>query len=605
MKRILKPLIAEGAKYTLPLEEFELYRDVGGIRITEEKKKAILETAKLYENEEYPLLLAHQYMIFSRTGNRGIHDNLYFKRRDMLRAFVLAEYVEGKGEYIDRIIDGMWLIMDEATWVIPAHNHIRDKFDSTLPRCYKPEVTIVDLFSAETGALLAMAVHLLRDKLDAVSKFVADRALLEVRRRVLAPYVNYTDYNWMGYVRPNVNNWNPWITENVLLAAAVLEPSLETRRTVVTKAMSVLDNFLSYYPDDGGCDEGPSYWTAAGASCFDSLETLFDLTEGKVDVFGTPEIRAMGEYMAKANICGNYYLNFADCGPRVGLRYGMIARFGRRCGSKMLENFALGHYTPDETVDFRYHFYRELKNFGEVLSASDAEFTYPTKVFLPHLGVMIARESENPAEGLYVAMKGGHNQENHNHNDVGQFVVYSNGEPLIIDAGVGTYTANTFNENRYTIWTMRSSYHNLPTFGGVEQKDGFQYHAENLVYEEETGKLTLNLEKAYPAESDLISYRRSCVLKDGKITVSDEFALNHPTDVEFHVLLKDMPEIKGNTVLLAGGKTLTFDARLTAVLDPIEQTDNQLKNAWQRDVLYRVCFRAANVSEGTFDMVIS
>ena len=63
--------------------------------------------------------------------------------------------------------------------------------------------------------------------------------------------------------------------------------------------------------------------------------------------------------------------------------------------------------------------------------------------------------------------------------------------------------------------------------------------------------------------------------------------------------------VKGNTVLLAGGRTLTFDARLTAVLDPIEQTDNQLKNAWQRDVLYRVCFSVANVSEGTFDMVIS
>ena len=94
-------------------------------------------------------------------------------------------------------------------------------------------------------------------------------------------------------------------------------------------------------------------------------------------------------------------------------------------------------------------------------------------------------------------------------------------------------------------------------------------------------------------------------MKDGKITVSDEFALNHPTDVEFHVLLMDKPEIKGTTVLLAGGRTLTFDARLTAVLDPIEQTDNQLKNAWQRDVLYRVCFSVANVSEGTFDMVIS
>ena len=604
MNRILKPLIEEGAKYTLPIEEFQLFRDAGGIRISEEKKKAILATAEKYAEQEYPMLLAHQYMIFSRTGDRGTHDNLYFQRRKILRALVLAEYVEGTGKYLEKIIDGIWLICDEATWVIPAHNQIRDKADSKLPRCYKPEVTIVDLFSAETGAVLAMAVHLLGEKLDAVSKYIADRVRLEVRRRVLMPYINYTDYNWMGYVRPNVNNWNPWITENVLLCAAVLEPDFEIRRAAVKKSMSVLDNFLSYYPADGGCDEGPSYWTAAGASCFDCLETLYDLTEGKVDVFDTPEIRAMGEYMAKANICGNYYLNFADCGPRVGLRYAMIARFGRRSGSKMLENYALGHYSPDETVDFLYHFYRELKNFGEILSPEHAEFTYPTKVFLPHLGVMITRESEDPAKGLYVAIKGGHNQENHNHNDVGQFVVYSNGEPLIIDAGVGTYTANTFNDNRYTIWTMRSSYHNLPTFGGVEQKDGFRYKAENLVYDEETGKLTLNLEKAYPAESGLESYRRSCVLADGKITVTDEFSLKAPTDVEFHILLRDEPTLEDNVLLLADGRKLTFDERLTVRFDPIEQTDAQLKGAWQRDILWRICFVIENCAEGTFTMTI-
>lgn len=589
---------------TLPIEEFALYRDKGGIHITEEKKKAIIATAEEYAKIEYPLLLAHQYMIFNRTGDRKTHDDLYYLRRNIVRSLTLAEYIEGKGRFLEKIIDGLWLICDEATWVIPAHNQIRDKADSKLPRCYKPNVTIVDLFSAETGAVLSMAVHLLGKELDQVSKYIADRIHQEVRRRVIDPYLNYTDYNWMGYVRPNVNNWNPWITENVLLSAALIEPDFEVRRRVVTKAMSVLDNFLSYYPDDGGCDEGPNYWTAAGASCFDCLETLYDMTGGGVDVFATPEIRAMGEYMAKANICGNYYLNFADCGPRVGLRYAMIARFGRRCGSKMLENFALGHYTPDETVDFRYHLYREIKNFGEVLSADDAQFTYPTKVFLPHLGVMTARESNNPAQGLYLAMKGGHNQENHNHNDVGQFVVYSNGEPLIIDAGVGTYTANTFNENRYTIWTMRSCYHNLPSFNGAEQKDGFQYKAENLVYDEETGKLTMNIEKAYPAESGLLSYRRSSVLQSGKVIVTDEVSLEKPGEVEFHLLVKAKPAVKGNVIALEDGRMLTFDARLTVDVETIVIDDIAIKNAWRCEELYRICLKIAGVTEGTFILTV-
>ncbi len=604
MKRILRPLIEKGAMYTLPMEEFELFRDAGGIHITEEKKKAVIAVAEEYAKQDFPLLLAHQYMIFSKTGDRKTHDDLYYLRRNIVRSLMLAEYIEGKGRFLEKIIDGIWLICDEATWVIPAHNQVRDKADSKLPRCFKPNVTIVDLFAAETGAMLSMTVYLLRDKLDAVSKYISERVLLEVRRRVLDPYLNYTDYNWMGYVRPNVNNWNPWITENVLLSAALIEPDFENRRNVVKKAMDVLDNFLSYYPADGGCDEGPNYWTAAGASCFDSLETLYDMTAGAVDVFGTPEIRAMGEYMAKANICGDYYLNFADCGPRVGLRYSMIARFGRRCGSKMLENFALGHYSPDETVDFRYHMYREIKNLGEVLSADDAQFTYPTKVFLPHLGVMVARESQNPAKGLYLAIKGGHNQENHNHNDVGQFVVYADGEPIIIDAGVGTYTANTFNENRYTIWTMRSCYHNLPSFGGVEQKDGFRYKAENLVYDEASGKLAMNLEKAYPEESGLISYRRSGVLENGKVQITDEFSLQSPKDVEFHLLVLGKPTVEENVITLMGGRRVTFDERLTAKAERIEIEDIAIINAWRGVDIYRICFHTGEMAEGIFTLTV-
>lgn len=46
------------------------------------------------------------------------------------------------------------------------------------------------------------------------------------------------------------------------------------------------------------------------------------------------------------------------------------------------------------------------------------------------------------------------NLERHNHNDIGQFIVYADGKPVIIDVGVETYTAKTFSERRYEIWTM-------------------------------------------------------------------------------------------------------------------------------------------------------
>jgi hypothetical protein len=37
-------------------------------------------------------------------------------------------------------------------------------------------------------------------------------------------------------------------------------------------AMIGLDSYLNSLGEDGGCDEGPSYWFAAGGSVFDCLE---------------------------------------------------------------------------------------------------------------------------------------------------------------------------------------------------------------------------------------------------------------------------------------------------------------------------------------------
>ena len=91
---------------------------------------------------------------------------------------------------------------------------------------------------------------------------------------------------------------------------------------------------------------------------------------------------------------------------------------------------------------------------------------------MPDREIMTARSFPNSSEGLYIAAKGGNNAENHNHNDVGNFIIYCDGKPVIIDVGVETYIQKTFSKDRYDIWTMQSQYHNLPTINGVQQKNG-------------------------------------------------------------------------------------------------------------------------------------
>src|SRR5262249_33869136 len=144
---------------------------------------------------------------------------------------------------------------------------------------------------------------------------------------------------------------------------------------------------------------------------------------------------------------------------------------------------------------------RELPALFELstLRAEKAKAPYVRDVWLPGLQLMISRQQEGSTDGLYLAAAGGHNSESHNHNDVGNFIVFANGKPAIIDVGVETYSAKTFSAQRYDIWTMQSAFHNCPTIGGVMQKPGRQFAASEITHEvdDKVAQLGINIEHAY------------------------------------------------------------------------------------------------------------
>ncbi|HEY5463939.1 MAG TPA: hypothetical protein VIJ95_11835 [Hanamia sp.] len=56
----------------------------------------------------------------------------------------------------------------------------------------------------------------------------------------------------------------------------------ETKRTqALNIAIKIMNQYVNGLGADGGCDEGPGYWTAAGACVFDGLNLLYDATDGK------------------------------------------------------------------------------------------------------------------------------------------------------------------------------------------------------------------------------------------------------------------------------------------------------------------------------------
>ncbi len=124
-----------------------------------------------------------------------------------------------------------------------------------------------------------------------------------------------------------------------------------------------------------------------------------------------------------------------------------------------------------------------------------------------------------------MAAKGGHNDESHNHNDVGNVVVYVDGKPVIVDAGVETYTRKTFSAERYTIWTMQSAYHTLPTIvatASMMQAPGRTFAARDATYamDDASAHLSLDIAGAYPDEAKLTSWKRTVTLHRGKAWTS-------------------------------------------------------------------------------------
>jgi hypothetical protein len=338
------------------------------------------------------------------------------------------------------------------------------------------------------------------------------------------------------------NNWNPWICSNWLNSVLLLEKDEAKRTAAVAKILNVLDQFLNPYPQDGGCDEGPGYWGAAAASLYDNIAMLNLATNNKFKyVYEDEKFRNMGRFIYRAQIGKDYFLNFADADPQPNMAANMIYRYGKDINDKDMMRFGAYYRKPEDGKPGRYHYFR---NFFSLFMQDEYQkaaqgLPLPQSVWLPDIQVMVARDKEGSTDGLFVAAKGGHNDESHNHNDIGNYVVYYNGQPVLIDVGRGTYTRKTFSSRRYDIWYNCSDYHNVPTINGVTQPPGANFKASNVVYkgDNNAAQLSLDISKSYPDKAGVNSWQRSIRLNRGKnVEVSDVISLKKADKITEHLM---------------------------------------------------------------------
>jgi hypothetical protein len=160
------------------------------------------------------------------------------------------------------------------------------------------------------------------------------------------------------------------------------------------------------------------------------------------------------------------------------------------------------------------------------MNKNSDSFTPIQNVWINDVQVLTARSNN----GLYLATHGGHNGESHNHNDVGDFIIYANDEPVIIDAGRGNYTARTFSPQRYELWFTQSQYHNLPIVNGYGQLAGKEFTASNVKNSLEVNRasLSMNIANAYDSMAGIKYWNRKVTFdrQKNQVQIADEYAMH-------------------------------------------------------------------------------
>jgi hypothetical protein len=588
--------------------------------LNQERKADLVKKATALLGSPWPPLPATLYMEFQRNGNRTRYEAPYFTRRQNLAVLVLAECMVNDGRFLDEIVNGLWCILEELTWCIPAHaGHGHKTADDPLP-AQDPES--VDLYACETAMVMAQTLYLLREPLDALSPSLCQRVREAIIKRVVVPVETRTDFWWLI----GVNNWTPWCTSNVLGAAMFVLDDPDRLVRLTLKLMQALDRFIDRYGDDGGCNEGPGYWGVAAGAMLIFLELLYSRFNGAVDIYREPRIRKMGHFIVTAHLAGPWFMNFADASARGGVNAPVAYQYGRRAGDKNMQDIALlserdwHKNNPVRSLSSRTVYdsnisqmLREL--FWMPTDEKPAELRYPLTAWLPDLQVMVARESEADGRGMVLSAKGGHNDENHNHNDIGQFIVLVDGQPGIVDVGVETYTKQTFSPKRYDIWCIRSSAHNVPLVNGIEQAPGRDFQATHLDFGEDGdgAHLAMNLESAYPAKAGIRSWRREFQFRrsgGAQVIMRDSFELAPgiasdilvPFFSHAKVTILDHGRILINTQPTALIMTYPSDS-MEADIEIVPLADPKLSGVWGPE-LYRIELRyTGGKSKGSYELV--
>ena len=498
----------------------------------------VIQLAESLLDEPLPRLPDELYLEYRKNGTRTNYEQVNDKRLAMMNILALAECLEYKGRFLPKLEEWLGEFFCQKSWVLPAHDYDLMNFNDENP--------FPDLAASDAACMLAYIDWFLQDKLRAATR---ERLRREVMHRAIAPYqrairgeANATF--WQHWWMTSPSNWNAVCTCNLLATGLVLLESRRDRAELLAAMEQSNTFFLKGFTSDGYCSEGLGYWAYGFGRFMTMAEIVLDATNGRLNLFEVaPVIRKCCEYPRNIMIEEGVSPAYADCLFNADAGEANLAIIQRHF-PELLPRPVSKPMLPCTLDEFKFY-HRNLREVALFAFADDTPADasslapLPPVSFFREAGVLICRLTDQEGNRFGASIKGGHNDELHNHNDVGSYVIVIDGSPLAADYGGEVYTRRTFSKDRYLGKMLNSYGHDVPVVAGQLQKAGRE--AQGIIREthftDERSSILLDLTSCYDVK-ELVSLTRRFAFDrvHSRVIITDTVEYSSPQSFEDAIL---------------------------------------------------------------------
>lgn len=552
----------------------EQKKKIKSCNLASELTEEVFEIANEAIKKEYEIFKFSKYMLYYETGDRFAFESGLREKRIDATAMAAALWLSDDEKYIKPLTDLIFAICDEFTWCVPAHARL-DELNPGIEEI----IGEIDLYNTRTVTCLTDILAIVGDKL---SKYVKMRVEYEVRRRITEAFKRRT-YRWENWD----NNWIVTCLEGILFAFVNFGTKEEINEQLF-RITSLLDKYIKGFGDDYCCIEGSGYWGVFIAFLRCAV-ILYDLTDGEIDYFKREDVKQIALFQQRVLLGKNLTVGFSDTNSQFSHH---IA-----CSCFLKRLYKEDFYLP------KLELKRTFKNamgvglvglFWFDCDYKEDDLKYETTYF-KNAEWFVSRRKD-----YSFAAKGGHNEETHNHNDVGSFIITKGDDVILEDLGAGLYTKQAFTlETRYNYLNWASWGHSLPMINGTPQCVGKNYRAKDTKAQDNF--FETDISGAYP-EGMIGKLVRRFDLEENAVVLKDTYEFSDKTEfITERFVTKKKPELCDGYIAVGDSK-LWYDNVKFSVDFKNDSYKNHQNTA---DVsVYFIDFEAKNKKETEFKIKI-